>query len=117
MRVLTAALVLFAVYFPVAIYAALSYRGAPEIDLRPLPVMNVSADGSCVSTLWVPKETATVAIYKDGVRMGYASKLYDDPGRLELATKGFTWKMVEFFDCKDGRPQAAFQAIGIVGSK
>jgi len=82
--------------------------------LRPLPVMSVAADGSCVSTLWVPKETTKVAIYKDGVRAGYASKTYQDPGRLELTTKGFTWKMVGFFDCKTGKPRAPFQGLGIV---
>ena len=114
MRVLTAALVLFAVYFPVAIYSARSYSGPQADGLRPLPVLSVAADGSCVSTLWVLKATTKVGIYKDGVRAGYASKMYDDPGRLELATKGFTWKMVEFFDCKTGKPREHFQGLGIV---
>jgi len=75
-RVLTATLVLFALYFPVAIYSALSYSGPQDGDVRPLPVMSVAADGSCVSTLWVPNETTKVAIYKDGALVGYASKLY-----------------------------------------
>jgi hypothetical protein len=35
MRVLTAALVLFAVYFPAAIYAALSYGGSSGSRLAP----------------------------------------------------------------------------------
>jgi hypothetical protein len=48
MRVLTAALVLFAVYFPVAIYSARSYSGPQADGLRPLPVLSVAADGSCV---------------------------------------------------------------------
>jgi len=39
-RVLTAALVLFALYFPVAIYSALSYSAPQDGDLRPLPVMS-----------------------------------------------------------------------------
>jgi hypothetical protein len=113
-RVLTATLGLFAVYFPVAIYSALPYIGLSDGDLRPLPVLSVAADGSCASTLWVPKETTKVGIYKDGVRAGYASKMYDDPGRLELATKGFTWKMVEFSDCKTGKPRQHFHGLGIV---
>ena len=113
-RVLAAVLVLFAGYFPVAIYSALSYSEPRRGELRPLPVLSVAADGSCVSTLWVPKETTKVAIYKDGVRVGYATKMYDDPGRLELIAKGFTWKMVEFFDCKTGKPREHFQARGIV---
>lgn len=113
MRIRTATLLLFAVYFPAAIILARSYK-PPESGLRPLSVMGVAANGSCVSTIWVPKETTKIAIYHDGLRVGYATKMYDDPGRLELAAKGFTWKMVEFFDCKDGRPTRSFHAIGIV---
>ena len=82
--------------------------------MRPLPVMSVAADGSCVSTRWVPKDTTKVASYKDGVLVGYASKMYQYPGRLELTAKGFTWKMVEFFDCKTGKPSEHFQGLGIV---
>jgi hypothetical protein len=114
MRVFAATLVLFAVYFPAVIYSAHSYKDPPDGGLRPLSLMSVAADGSCASIVWLPKETTKVAIYKDGVRVGYATKVYDDPGRLELATRGFTWKMIEFFDCKNGKPTQSFHALGIV---
>jgi hypothetical protein len=60
----------------------------------------------------VPKGTTKVAIYRDGVRVGYATKVYDDPGRLELAARGFTWKIVEFFNCKSERPTQSLHALG-----
>jgi len=75
--------------------------------------MSRAANGSCASTLWVPEGTTRVAIYRDGVRLGYATKVYDDPGRTKLATKGFAWKMIEFFDCKNGIPKRPFHALGI----
>jgi hypothetical protein len=114
MRVFAATVVLLAVYFPAAIYLARSYKDAPDGGLRPLPILSIAGNGSCVSTLWVPEGTTKVAIYRDGVRLGYATKVYDDPGRTELATKGFAWKMVEFYDCKSGIPAQSFHALGIV---
>ena len=117
MRVVAVTLVLFAVYFPAAIYLSHSYKSRsyknPDV-LRPLSPMSRAANGSCASTVWLPKETTKVAIYQNGVRVGYATKVYDDPGRAELATKGFTWKLVEFPDCKNGIPAQSFHALGIV---
>ena len=114
MRVFAATLVMVAVYFPAAIYLSRSYRHPPDQGLRPLSFMSLAPGGSCTSTVWVPKDTLKVAIYKDGLRVGYATKIYDDPGRLELATKGFTWKMIEFFDCRNGKPTQPLHALGIV---
>ena len=113
MRVFAATVVMFAVYFPAAIYLARSYKDPSDVGLRPLPILSIAANGSCASTLWVPERTTKVAIYRGGVRVGYATKVYDDPGRTELATKGFAWKMVEFFDCKNGIPRQSFHARGV----
>jgi hypothetical protein len=114
MRLFIATLVLFAVYFPAAICLSRSYRNSPDEGLRPLSLMSLAPGGSCTSTVWVPKDTLKVAIYKDGLRVGYATKIYDHPGRLELAAKGFTWKMIEFFDCRNGKPTQPLHALGIV---
>jgi hypothetical protein len=94
--VFAATMVLFAVYFPAAFYLTHSYKDPPT--MRPLWPMSRAASGSCASTVWLPKETNKVAIYKDGVEVGYATKVYDDPDPAELATKRFT--LVEFSGCK-----------------
>jgi hypothetical protein len=113
MRVFIATLVVFAVYFPAAIYSARSFKNPPDGRLRPLSFMSVAANGSCVSIIWLPDKTTKVAIYRDGVRVGYATKVYDYQGLSRQAIKGFTWKMIEFLDCKNGNPKQPFHALGI----
>lgn len=114
MRVFIATLVVFAVYFPAAIYTAQSFKDPPDSRLRPLSLMSVAANGSCISIVWLPDKTTKVAIYRDGVQVGYATKVYDDQGLSRQAIKGFTWKMIEFLDCKSGKPKQPFHALGIV---
>lgn len=82
-------------------------------DLRPLSIMSVAGDGSCASIAWLPGETTRVAIYGNGVRLGYAKKVYDDPGRLSWNTGGQRWKMIEFFSCEEGLPTQALHALAV----
>lgn len=95
MRVFATALLLFAVYFPVAVWLVV-VREEPAGPMQPLPVFGVNAAGLCVSRIWQPEEMKKVEVYDGGVSRGYAMNVYDDPGRLEMAVKNRRWKLVEF---------------------
>jgi hypothetical protein len=112
MRVIAAVLLLFAVYFPAATWLKLAYRDSKG-PMQPLPVLGISANGSCVSRVWLPKGTTNIAVYDDDVRLGYATKVYDDPGRLEMSTKEKQWKIVELFRCASKTSWPRLYALGI----
>jgi hypothetical protein len=112
MRVFVAISILFVIYFPAAMYLQLS-TVRTDGDLRPLSIMSVAGDGSCASTVWLPEEITRVAIYRSGVRLGYAKNVYDDPTRLSWTTGSKRWKMIEFFSCEGGLPTQPIHALGV----
>jgi len=113
MRVFAAISILFGVYFSAAIYSDLLSKSSTDGDLRPLSIMSVAADGSCASTAWLPNETTKVAIYRNGIRVGYAEKVYDDLARSSRITDGQRWKMIEFFSCAGGLPTEPLHALAV----
>jgi hypothetical protein len=75
--------------------------------------MSVAGDGSCASIAWLPEEITRVAIYRSGVRLGYAKKVYDDPTRSSWSTGRQRWKMIEFLSCAGGLPTQPLYALGV----
>jgi hypothetical protein len=112
MKALAAVSLLFGIYFPMAIWLEHNFKG-PEGPVRPLPVLGVSAGGSCVSRVWLPKEMNKVAVYDGNVRVGYAIKVYDDPDRLDQAINEKRWKLVEFFECESKQSWPNLHGLGI----
>ena len=111
-RVAAAALLLFTAYFPAAVWFKLAYKEA-DGALQPLPVYGIQAAGTCISRIFLPRQMTKLAIYDDRVRVGYATRMYEDPGRLELNTEEKHWRIV-LFDCRVTQPLShLFQGLGV----
>ena len=111
MRVIAAVLLLFAVYFPVALWLKANHK-EPIGPLQPLPVFGVAKSGLCVSRIWQPNGMTRVEVYEGNISLDYAVKVYDDPGRLELSNGYRQWKLVEF-TCPDPRPLQTLHGLPV----
>ena len=108
MRVTTAVALLFAVYFPMAMWLKAAQK--EPIPLQPLPILGVARSGLCVSRFWQPNGMTGIEVFDGIASLGHAIKVYDDPGRLELATKDRRWKLVEF-TCPHPRPPRTLHGL------
>jgi len=111
MKAIAAVLLLFAVYFPVALWLKSTHK-EPIGPLQPLPVFGVAKSGLCVSRIWQPNGMTRVEVYDGKISLDYAVKVYDDPGRLELSNEDRRWKLVEFA-CSDPRPFQTFHGLPV----
>jgi len=102
MKAIAAVALMFAVYFPTALWLKAAYEG-PFGELQPLPIFGVARSSLCVSRFWQPNGMARIEVFDGIASLGYAIKVYDDPGRLELTTNDRRWKLVEF-TCPYPRP-------------
>jgi hypothetical protein len=109
MKAIAAVLLLFTVYFPVALWLE-STNTEPFGPMQPLPIFGLAKSGLCVSRFWQPNEMTRVEVYEGNVSLGYAIKVYDDPGRIELSTSSRHWKLVEF-TCPDPLPARTLHGL------
>lgn len=95
----TTAVVLTAVvYFPLAYYLSVSYT--PDVPQRGdvaqiYEIKNTTKPGIVVTHLWLPAYVTKASVYQDGVLLGEATAVYDNP--VWTFTSGDRrWKYVEF---------------------
>lgn len=91
---------LFAVigYFSLAYYFKVSYvDDVPRRDdvAKIMRILPTATPGTFVAHLWLPTHATQATVYEDGISIGAANRVYDDPGR-GWVFDGRRWKFVEF---------------------
>ncbi len=97
-RKIIVGLAAFAAYFALAYCFKISYvQDAPYHNGTAIIPMIMTTDTSGVyrARAWVPDQVKHVVVYENGVSIGQASAIYNDPTRPWLAD-GKRWKFVVF---------------------
>jgi hypothetical protein len=97
-KIALAAVLATGLYFLVAYYFKASYVEdvSSRQDVAIIPrIMPTATPGTFFAHLWLPDHVRKVVVYEDGVSIGQANAVYDDPGRT-FAAGGKRWKYVEF---------------------
>lgn len=58
-------------------------------------VLPTATPGTYFAHLWLPEHVTSVLIYENGIPIGPANAIYDDPNR-SYSSGGHRWKFVEF---------------------
>jgi hypothetical protein len=93
-----AAAVATTVYFAVAYYFKVSF--VPDVPRRDdvaiiHSVMTTAIPGTFFAYMWLPDHVTSVFIYENGIPLGPANAVYDDPNGTTFRD-GKRWKYIEF---------------------
>ena len=57
--------------------------------------MSTGTPGTVAAHMWLPNHVTKASVYENGLLLGEASTVYDDPGRT-FSYDGKRWKYLEF---------------------
>jgi hypothetical protein len=85
-------------YFALAYYFAVSHT--PDVprrdDVAVIPrILRTGTPGTFYAHLWLPNHVKSAIVYENGISIGGANAVYDDPNRT-MTRDGKRWKYVEF---------------------
>jgi hypothetical protein len=97
-RTVVAGALLTLAYFSLAHYFEITYvEDVPRRDDVAVihRIMKTATPGTFYAQVWVPTYATKAVVYENGVSIGKANAVYDDPGRPWVFV-GRRWKFVEF---------------------